>query len=167
MGGMGGMGGSDIGGGGAWGATVPFLASSAAFMAFFAFPVTSMPFLGAVTGLDLVGEAASRYPELALLWLIPLSAAIAAGLGIWIWSGSTVHPATRRQVAAWIIAAAFAVVVAYLAALIRLSAIAHDLGGMAAQMQVSTSLGAGFWMPVLGMIATGGGALVKMHSPHS
>ncbi len=151
--------------GGSGAALTSLIGSTAALISFFALPVITLPFVGAVTAPSLTALLSSGENGMGYLWLIPLAAAVAVGLGLWLWRGSVITPNARRRTCLAVIAAAVLAIAVYLIWLARIQTAMEQRGSSDHMFDAGFLTGPGFWFVVLGMIVAGMAALVEFNRP--
>jgi hypothetical protein len=111
-----------------------------------------------------VAGLSSQVGAFGLLWLLPLGAAVAAGIGAWLSFAQTIAPASRRAgMVGGVVASGF-IVVCYVIALVGVQSELENSGAARAGVSATSLTGIGFWFGLICMIAAVVAAVVGMPS---
>jgi hypothetical protein len=124
-------------------------------VAFLFLALVSFQGLVSVTGAQAAAEVSSDF-RVALLWLIPVGAAVAAAIGGWLlWT--TPHPRIDRTGFTVVLVAAAVVALLYIGGFVYLHSQLSGLGASAFDVA-----GIGFWLGLLGVVIAIVGAIIGL-----
>jgi hypothetical protein len=129
-------------------------------LAYLTMPVATVPLIGSITAPALASEA-SYSGSLALLHLVPITAAIIIGIGLWLRLGN-LSRAVARIAAVGILGCSLLAALAYL---VPFNSLNNDIQSSWVSMfgiDATSFTGIGFWVALLGTIAAASGAIIDL-----